>query len=78
MSDVIQKCSVSTELAHRIIDAAERKAAEIGVPSALIWASAARIAAVAVNSVLIGKITILNPRRRSCSWLTGGVLPPSA
>jgi uncharacterized protein GlcG (DUF336 family) len=32
MSDVIQKCSVSTELAHRIIDAAERKAAEIGVP----------------------------------------------
>src|SRR6476469_4740825 len=32
MSDVIQKCSVSTDLAHRIIDAAERKAAEIGVP----------------------------------------------
>ena len=32
MSDVIQKCSVSTELANRIIDAAERKAAEIGVP----------------------------------------------
>ena len=32
MSDVIQKASVSTELAHRIIDAAERKTAEIGVP----------------------------------------------
>ena len=32
MSDVIQKTSVSTELAHRIINAAERKAAEIGVP----------------------------------------------
>jgi uncharacterized protein GlcG (DUF336 family) len=32
MSDVIQKCSASTELAHRIIAAAENKAAEIGVP----------------------------------------------
>ena len=32
MSDVIEKTSVSTALAHRIIDAAERKAAEIGVP----------------------------------------------
>jgi uncharacterized protein GlcG (DUF336 family) len=32
MSDVIQKTSVSTELAHRIIDAAEKKAAELGVP----------------------------------------------
>src|ERR1700755_3354538 len=32
MSDVIQKGSVSTELAHRIIEAAERKAAELGVP----------------------------------------------
>src|ERR1700759_1786462 len=32
MSDVIQKGSVSTELAHRIIEAAEAKAAELGVP----------------------------------------------
>jgi uncharacterized protein GlcG (DUF336 family) len=32
MSDVIQKASVSTELAHRVIAAAEKKAAEIGVP----------------------------------------------
>ena len=32
MSDVIQKSSVSTELAHRIIAAAETKAAEIEVP----------------------------------------------
>src|SRR5947208_10083205 len=32
MSDVIQKRSASTELAHRIIDAAEEKATEIGVP----------------------------------------------
>jgi uncharacterized protein GlcG (DUF336 family) len=32
MSDVIEKASVSTALAHRIIDAAEKKSAEIGVP----------------------------------------------
>src|ERR1700761_8514524 len=32
MSDVIEKTSVSTALAHRIIDAAEKKAGEIGVP----------------------------------------------
>ena len=32
MSDVIEKTSVSTALAHRIIDAAEKKSAEIGVP----------------------------------------------
>ena len=32
MSDVIEKTSVSTERAHRIIEAAERKAAELGVP----------------------------------------------
>jgi uncharacterized protein GlcG (DUF336 family) len=32
MSDVIEKTSVSTALAHRVIDAAEKQAAEIGVP----------------------------------------------
>jgi uncharacterized protein GlcG (DUF336 family) len=32
MSDVIEKTSVSTALAHRMIDAAEKHAAEIGVP----------------------------------------------
>ena len=32
MSDTIEKTSVSTALAHRIIEAAENKAAEIGVP----------------------------------------------
>ena len=32
MSDVIEKAGVSTALAHRIIDAAEKKSAEIGVP----------------------------------------------
>jgi uncharacterized protein GlcG (DUF336 family) len=32
MSDVIEKKGVSTALAHRVIDAAEKKAAEIGVP----------------------------------------------
>ncbi len=32
MSDVFEKASVSTELAHRVIAAAEAKAAELGVP----------------------------------------------
>jgi uncharacterized protein GlcG (DUF336 family) len=32
MSDVIHKTTVSTELAHRIIGAAENKAADMGVP----------------------------------------------
>jgi uncharacterized protein GlcG (DUF336 family) len=32
MSDVFEKASVSTELAHRMLAAAEVKAAEIGVP----------------------------------------------
>jgi uncharacterized protein GlcG (DUF336 family) len=32
MSDVFEKTSVTTELAHRVIAAAEAKAAEIGVP----------------------------------------------
>src|SRR5579884_1465188 len=32
MGDVFEKASVSTELAHRIISAAEGKAAEIGTP----------------------------------------------
>ena len=32
MSDVFEKRSVTTELAHRIIAAAEAKADEIGVP----------------------------------------------
>lgn len=32
MADVFQKPSISTELAHRVILAAEAKAAEIGVP----------------------------------------------
>jgi len=32
MPDVIEKPSVSTELAHRIIAAAEAKASEVGVP----------------------------------------------
>ena len=32
MSDLIQKASVSTDLAHRMISAAEAKAGEIGVP----------------------------------------------
>ena len=32
MTDVIEKASVSTDLAHRIVAAAEAKAAEIGVP----------------------------------------------
>jgi uncharacterized protein GlcG (DUF336 family) len=32
MSDVFEKASVSSELAHRIIAAAEAKATEIGVP----------------------------------------------
>jgi uncharacterized protein GlcG (DUF336 family) len=32
MSDVFEKASVSTELAHRMLVAAEVKAAEIGVP----------------------------------------------
>ena len=32
MSDVLQKSSVSTDLAHRMIAAAEAKAEEIGVP----------------------------------------------
>ena len=32
MTDVVQKASVSSDLAHRIIAAAEAKASEIGVP----------------------------------------------
>lgn len=32
MSDVIEKTSVSTALAHRIIEAAEKEAEQIGVP----------------------------------------------
>jgi len=32
VTDVIEKASVSTDLAHRIVAAAEAKAAEIGVP----------------------------------------------
>jgi uncharacterized protein GlcG (DUF336 family) len=32
MSDLLQKSSVSTDLAHRMIAAAEAKASEIGVP----------------------------------------------
>ncbi|HUO73309.1 MAG TPA: heme-binding protein [Solirubrobacteraceae bacterium] len=32
MSDVFEKASVSTELAHRVVAAAEAKATEIGVP----------------------------------------------
>lgn len=32
MADVFQKPSISTDLAHRVISAAEAKAAEIGVP----------------------------------------------
>ena len=32
MSDVFQKASVTTELAHRVVAAAEAKAAELGVP----------------------------------------------
>ncbi len=32
MSDTFEKTSISTELAHRIVSAAEAKAAELGVP----------------------------------------------
>ncbi|MGH2858368.1 MAG: GlcG/HbpS family heme-binding protein, partial [Solirubrobacteraceae bacterium] len=32
MSDVFEKASVSSDLAHRIVAAAEAKAAEMGVP----------------------------------------------
>src|SRR5262249_48241004 len=50
----------------------------IGVPSSRMRARTARIALVAASSVPIGKITILKPSSRSCSYPIAGVLPPSA